>query len=215
MDDRMLRQHVIEALDFAPMIDATQVGVTVKDGVVTLSGHVPSYAGKGVAERVTLQVRGVRAVVNAVAVRYPDNPRVGDEALADRCAKVLRWDTHIPDHAVQIKVEAGCITLTGSVPFYHQKAAVDGALRQLAGVTDIVNLIAVRPPVRPEDVKAKVLAALRRSAKDPDTIRVRVDGDRVILDGTVDVWHEREVAEHAARSAPGVAAVEDRLTISG
>ncbi len=215
MDDRTLRQHVIDALEFAPMVDATRIGVTVKDGVVTLSGHVPSYAGKGIAERVALQVRGVRAVVNAIAVRYPDNPGVGDEALAERCANVLAWDTHIPDDAVRIKVEKGCVTLTGRVPVYHHKAEIDVALRRLAGVTDIVNLIAVRPTARPDDVKAKILAALKRSAKDPDTIRVRVEGDRVILDGTVDVWREREVAEHAARSAPGVATVEDHLTICG
>ena len=214
MDDTTVRQHVIDELNYAPMIDAAQIGVAVENGIVTLSGHVRNYAEKSIAERVALRVRGVRAVVEQVEVRYPENPRVGDEALADRCAQVLEWDVQVPEHSVEIKVERGCVTLQGCVPYYHQKAAVDKALRRLAGVTDIVNLIAVKPPVQPTEVKDRILAALRRSVRDPDTIRVHVDGDKVTLDGCVNVWSERELAERAAWSAPGVRAVEDRLTLA-
>ncbi|WP_336489550.1 BON domain-containing protein [Methylobacterium nigriterrae] len=214
MDDITVRQQVLDELEYAPMIDAAQIGVTVENGIVTLTGHVRSYAEKGIAERVTLRVRGVRAVAEQIEVRYPDNPRIGDEALADRCARVLEWDVRIPENSVSLKVERGCVTLQGCVPYYHQKAAVDKALRRLAGVTDIVNLIAVKPSVRPSEVKSRILAALMRSARDPDTIRVQVDGDRVTLDGCVDVWRERELAERAAWSAPGVRAVEDRLTLA-
>lgn len=214
MDDTTVRQHVIDELYYAPMIDAAQIGVAVEDGVLTLTGHVRNYAEKSIAERVALRVRGVRAVVEQVEVRYPENPRVGDEALADRCAQVLEWDVQVPEHSVEIKVERGCVTLQGCVPYYHQKAAVDKALRRLAGVTDIVNLIAVKPPVQPTEVKDRILAALRRSVRDPDTIRVHVDGDKVTLDGCVNVWSERELAERAAWSAPGVRAVEDRLTLA-
>ena len=214
MDDTTVRQRVIDELNYAPMIDAAQIGVTVENGIVTLSGHVRNYAEKSIAERVALRVRGVRAVVEQVEVRYPENPRVGDEALADRCAQVLEWDVQVPEHSVEIKVERGCVTLQGCVPYYHQKAAVDKALRRLAGVTDIVNLIAVKPPVQPTEVKDRILAALRRSVRDPDTIRVHVDGDKVTLDGCVNVWSERELAERAAWSAPGVRAVEDRLTLA-
>jgi osmotically-inducible protein OsmY len=215
MDDKTVRQHVIDELAYAPMIDAAQIGVAVENGIVTLSGHVRSYAEKGIAEHVALRVRGVRAVVEQIEVRYPDNVRLGDEALADRCARVLEWHVQIPERSVEIKVEKGCVTLKGCVPYYHQKAEVDKALRRLAGVTDIVNLIAVKPPAQPTEIKARILAALKRSAKDPDTIRVQVEGDRVILDGCVDVWRERELAERAAWSAPGVRAVEDRLTLAG
>ena len=214
MDDTTVRQRVIDELNYAPMIDAAQIGVTVENGIVTLSGHVRNYAEKSIAERVALRVRGVRAVVERIEVRYPDNAAVGDEALAERCARVLEWDVQIPDDAVTLKVERGCVTLQGCVPHYHQKAAVDKALRRLAGVTDIVNLIAVKPPVQPTEVKDRILAALRRSARDPDTIHVHVDGDKVTLDGCVDVWSERELAERAAWSAPGVRAVEDRLTLA-
>ncbi len=214
MDDLTVRQQVLDELEYAPMIDAAQIGVTVENGVVTLTGHVRSYAEKTIAERMALRIRGVRAVAEQIEVRYPDNPRIGDEALADRCARVLEWNVQIPEHAVTLKVEKGCVTLQGCVPYYHQKAAVDQALRRLAGVTDIVNIIAVKPPVRATEVKSRIRAALMRSSRDPDTIRVQVDGDRVILDGCVDVWREREVAERAAWSAPGVRAVEDRLTLA-
>ena len=214
MDDISVRRQVLDELEYAPMVDAAQIGVAVDDGVVTLTGHVRNYAEKSIAERVTLRVRGVRAVIERIEVRYPENPRVGDEALAERCARVLEWDVQIPERSVSLKVEKGCVTLEGCVPHYHQKAAVDKALRRLAGVTDIVNLIAVKPPVRPTEVKDRILAALRRSARDPDTIRVHVDGDKVILDGCVDVWSERKLAERAAWSAPGVRAVEDRLTLA-
>lgn len=214
MDDITVRRHVLDELEYAPMVDAAQIGVAVDDGVVTLTGHVRNYAEKSIAERVTLRVRGVRAVIERIEVRYPENPRVGDEALAERCARVLEWDVQIPERSVSLKVEKGCVTLEGCVPYYHQKAAIDKALRRLAGVTDIVNLIAVKPPVQPTEVKDRILAALRRSARDPDTIRVHVDGDKVILDGCVDVWSERKLAERAAWSAPGVRAVEDRLTLA-
>lgn len=214
MDDNTVRQHVLDELEFAPMIDAAQIGVTVENGVVTLSGHVRNYAEKSIAERAALRVRGVRAVAEQIDVRYPDNPRIGDEALADRCAQVLEWNVQIPEGSVSLKVEKGCVTLQGQVPYYHQKAAVDKALRKLAGVTDIVNLISVRPPAQPAEVKARILAALKRSSRSPDTIIVHVDGDKVTLDGCVDVWSERELAERAAWSAPGVRAVEDRLTLA-
>ena len=214
MDDKTVHQHVLDELAYAPMIDAAQIGVTVENGIVTLSGHVRNYAEKGIAERVALRVRGVRAVVERIEVRYPDNPSIGDEALAERCARVLEWDVRIPEGSVTLKVAKGCVTLEGCVPYYHQKAAVDKALRRLAGVTDIVNLIAVKPAARADEVRARIRAALKRSAKAPDTIRVSVEGGKVILDGCVDVWRERELAERAAWSVPGVSAVEDRLTLA-
>jgi osmotically-inducible protein OsmY len=214
MDDKTVHQHVLDELEYAPMIDAAQIGVIVENGIVTLTGHVRNYAEQGIAERVALRVRGVRGVVERIVVRYPGSPGLGDEALAERCARVLEWDVRIPESAVTLKVERGCVTLQGCVPHYHQKAAVDQALRRLAGVTDIVNLIAVKPPARATEVKSRILAALRRSARDPDTIRVHVDGDTVTLDGCVDLWRERELAERAAGSAPGVRAVADRLTLA-
>ncbi len=214
MDDRTLRQHVLEELDFDPKVDAAGIGVSVRDGIVTLSGHVGTYAEKIAAEKITQRVRGVRAVVQEVEVRYPANEKTGDEELAARVVKVLTWNVQVPDEAIKVKVENGCVTLDGCVPWYYQKAAAQSAVSKLAGVREVLNLLAVKPPVRSEDVKAKVLAALKRTARDPDSITVRIEGDTVILDGCVDLWRDRELAERAAWSTPGVHAVEDHLKLA-
>jgi osmotically-inducible protein OsmY len=214
MDDRTLRQHVLEELDFDPKVDAAHIGVAVRDRIVTLSGHVATYAEKVAAERIAQRVRGVRAVVEEIEVRYPADERTGDEELAARVVKVLAWNVQVPDETIEVKVEDGCVTLDGCVPWYYQRAAAQAAVAKLAGVREVLNLLAVKPPVRSADVKAKVLAALKRTARDPDGITVRVEGDTVVLDGCVDLWRERELAERAAWSIPGVHAVEDRLTLA-
>jgi osmotically-inducible protein OsmY len=214
MDDRTLRRHVLEELDFDPKVDAAGIGVAVRDGIVTLSGHVGTYAEKIAAERITQRIRGVRAVVEEIAVRDPANEKTGDEELAARVVKVLAWNVQVPDQTIRVKVEDGRVTLDGSVPFYYQRAAAQAAVAKLAGVREVLNLLAVTPPVRSADVKAKVLAALKRTARDPDTITVRVEGDTVILDGCVGLWRERALAERAAWSAPGVRAVDDRLRLT-
>jgi osmotically-inducible protein OsmY len=214
MDDRTLRQHVLAELEFDPKVDAAHIGVAVRDGIVTLSGHVATYAEKIAAERILQRVRGVRAVVEEIEVRYPADQKTGDEELAARVVKVLAWNVQVPDGAVKVKVEDGRVTLDGCVPWYYQRAAAQSAVAKLAGVREVLNLLAVKPPVRSRDVKAKVLAALKRTARDPDTITVRVEGDTVILDGCVDLWRERQLAERAAWSIPGVHAVDDRLKLA-
>jgi osmotically-inducible protein OsmY len=214
MDDRTLRQHVLAELEFDPKVDAAHIGVAVRDGIVTLSGHVATYAEKIAAERILQRVRGVRAVVEEIEVRYPADQKTGDEELAARVVKVLAWNVQVPDDAVKVKVEDGRVTLDGCVPWYYQRAAAQSAVAKLAGVREVLNLLAVKPPVRSRDVKAKVLAALKRTARDPDTITVRVEGDTVILDGCVDLWRERQLAERAAWSIPGVHAVDDRLKLA-
>lgn len=146
MEDKYLRRFVVDELDYDPRMTAAHIGVTVDNGVVTLSGHVANLAEKVAAEKIVRHVRGVRAVVEQIEVRYPDNLRLGDEQLADRCARVIEWDVGIPPGSIVVKVENGSVTLTGWVPRYDHKAAADRALRRLAGVTDIVNLIGVHQP---------------------------------------------------------------------
>jgi osmotically-inducible protein OsmY len=145
MEDRYLRRFVVDELDYDPRVTAAHIGVTVDGGVVTLTGHVGSYAEKMAAERIALNVRGVRAVVDNIEVRNSEDARIGDEDLADRCARAIAWDVTIPSDSVRVKVEKGCVTLSGWVERYDQKAAADRALRRFAGVTDIVNVIGVRP----------------------------------------------------------------------
>lgn len=154
MDDKTLRLHCVEELDFLPQLDAARIGVAVADGVVCLTGHVATYGEKLAAERAVPQVRGVRAVVERIEVSTPDHLRVGDEEPADRCARVIEWDATVPHDSVVVKIENG-ITLTGWVERYEQKAAADRALRRLVGVTDIVNTVGVRhpPPVEAAPVR--------------------------------------------------------------
>lgn len=214
MNDRTLHQHVLAELEFNPKVDAAHIGVAVRDGIVTLSGHVATYAEKVAAARIVQRVRGVRAVVEEIEVRHPADQNTGDEERAARVVKVLAWNVQVPDGTVKVKVEDGRVTLDGCVPWYYQRAAAQSAVAKLAGVREVLNLLAVKPPVRPRDVEAKVRTALNRTARDPDTITVRVEGDTVILDGCVDLWRERQLAERAAWSIPGVQAVDDRLKLA-
>ncbi len=149
MDDKTIRLHCVQELDYLPQVDAAHIGVIVAAGVVILTGRVATYAEKATAERAILQMRGVRAVVQQIEVCLPDHLRVGDEVLADRCARAIAWDSTIRTDSIMVKVEKGCVTLSGWVERYDQKAAADRTLRQLAGVTDIVNLIEVSR-TRPE-----------------------------------------------------------------
>ncbi len=133
MDDRTVRRHVTDELDFAPHDRCGADRGRSRERRRDPDRACRNYAEKRIAERVALRVRGVRAVVEQIGVRPPDSVRVDDEALADRCAKVLEWDVQVPERSVEIKVAKGCVTLQGCVPYYHQKAAVDKALRRLAG----------------------------------------------------------------------------------
>lgn len=147
MEDRYLRRFVVDELDYDPRVTAAHIGVAVENGVVTLTGHVASYAEKAAAERIAMHVRGVRAIVDSIEVRYPDNRRIGDEELADRCVRAIAWDVTVPPGSVEIKVEKGCVTLSGWVGRYDQKTAAERALRRLTGVTDIVNLVGVQASI--------------------------------------------------------------------
>lgn len=214
MDDTELRQHTLEELDFDPSVGSAHIGVAVDQGVVTLTGHVATYAEKIAAEKVVQRVRGVRALVEELVVQGFDTETTGDVEIAGRVLNVLAWDSRIQAHAIRIKVEKGAVTLAGTVPYYFQSVAAASDVRRLSGVTDVLNLLAVRPPAEAIDVKAKILAALKRNAKlDGDAIQVTVVDDAVTLEGCVNAWHEREIAERAAWSAPGVRAVVDRLTL--
>ncbi|MDB5648349.1 BON domain-containing protein [Methylobacterium sp.] len=215
MDDTLLRQHILEELDFDPSVGSAHIGVAVDDGVVTISGHVVTYAEKIAAEKVVQRVRGVRAIAEELDVRKPDTESTGDVEIAGRVLNVLAWDSRIQAHGIQVKVERGAVTLTGTVPYYFQSVAAASDIRRLSGVTDVLNLLAVRPPAEAVDVKAKILAALKRNAKlDGEAIQVTVVDDEVTLEGFVNAWHERDIAERAAWSAPGVRAVVDRLMLA-
>lgn len=212
-DDRRLQQSVQDELEFEPSIDCSHIGVTAEDGVVTLSGHVPSYAQKTAAERAAWRVKGVKAVVQEIDVHYPNDPPT-DEEIAKRALGVLRWNSTVPD-TVHVKVSDGWVTLEGEVDWQYQRAAAERGLHALAGVRGITNLVALRPKATPGVVRERIVEALKRSAEvEANAIRVDVrEGGTITLEGTVDNWAERAAVEHAVWSTPGVKAVVDRLAI--
>ncbi|NLS08308.1 BON domain-containing protein [Rhizobium sp. P32RR-XVIII] len=215
MSDQSLRQDVIDELEFEPSFDAANIGVAVENGIVTLSGHVSSYAEKIAAESAAKRVKGVRAIAEEVEVRYPERKRHADDEIAARALDIIAWHTALPDDAIDVKVEKGRVTLSGEVRWHFQKMAAENAVKKLGGVTAVTNLLTIRPVASVPDVKDRVEDALRRNAEvEASQIRVNVVDNKVILEGGVRAWNERAVAERAAWSVPGVVAVENHLSIS-
>lgn len=215
MDDLSLRDHVLSELEFEPSVNASHIGVAVDDGVVTLSGHVGSYAEKLAAEKIVQRLKGVRAIAQEIEVRLSSDKKTGDDQIAQRALDIIAWDTTIPDEKVRIKVQKGWITLSGEVDWYFQRNAAEAAVRKLSGVTGITNSLVIKPRVQAGDIKQRIEKALKRNAElEAENIRVVVAGGRVTLEGQVNAWHERAVAERAAWAAPGVVSVVDHLALA-
>lgn len=212
--DIAIRQHILTELEFEPALDAAHIGVAVEGGVVTLSGHVHSYAERAIAEQAVARVKGVKALAQELQVRFPQNRKTEDDQIAKRALKIIGWDATVPEGKVKIKVQNGWITLSGEVEWNYQRAAAEDAVRKLSGVIGVTNLVTVRPHADVRDIKHRIEEALERNAQlDAREIQVTVEGGKVILDGRVPAWHERSVAEKAAWSASGVLAVEDRIQV--
>jgi osmotically-inducible protein OsmY len=214
MDDKQLRQDVIDELEWEPSIDAADIGVAAEKGVVTLSGHVRSYAEKATAERVTKRVRGVRGIAQEIEVRSPYAKSNPDDEIAKRALDVIGWDTLLPKSGIQVKVEGGWLTLSGTVEWQYQRTAAEENVRKLSGVVGVTNLIAIKPRPQVPDLKKRIEDALKRNAEiEAHGIKIDVNGDKVTLEGKVRAWHERDMLETAVWAAPGVNQVIDRVTI--
>jgi osmotically-inducible protein OsmY/prolyl-tRNA editing enzyme YbaK/EbsC (Cys-tRNA(Pro) deacylase) len=212
--DTDLQQDVIDELVWEPSIDAAAIGVAAEDGVVTLSGHVPSYAEKWTAEYAAKRVAGVRAIANEIAVRLPGASERSDSDIARAALHALAWDVWVPEERVSVTVSDGWVKLDGTVDTKHQKLAAERAVRTLTGVKSVTNLIQVTPTVQPADVTTKITGAFQRSAVlDARQIEAETHGGRVVLRGTVRTWNERETAEQAAWAAPGVAEVDNQIIV--
>jgi osmotically-inducible protein OsmY len=213
--DAELQQDVMSELQWEPTIKSAEIGVAVKDGVVTLSGYVDSYVKKWAAERAAARVFGVRAVAEELQVRLPDSLKLPDEDIARVVVNVLEWNVLVPHDRVKVKVQDGLVTLSGEVDWGYQKFAAEEAVRYLMGVVWFSNQITVKPTVKPQDTKDKIVSAFQRNALlDSRRITVEIRGGWVILNGSVRSWGERAEAQWAAWAAPGVYEVENNIIIS-
>ena len=213
MSELQLRQDVVDELEYEPSVDAAHIGVAVDKGVVTLTGHVASYAEKQAAIAAVRRVKGVRAIAEEIEVRYALDKKTSDDEIAQRAIDILGWDMMVPSDSIQVMVHNGWVTLTGNVDWHYQKKQAEEDVRKLSGVRGVTNTIEIKPSVQAEDVKRKIEEALKRHAEiEASAIRVTVrERNKVLLEGKVGSWDERNAVENAAWSAPGVKSVEDRM----
>lgn len=214
MQDTQLRQDIVDELEFEPSLDAADIGVAVDSGIVTLTGHVRTYAEKTIAEDVVRRVKGVKGIAEEIEVRPAGSHLTADDEIAKRIINLFTWHTSIPRDGIQVKVQKGWVTLTGKAEWQYQKNAAADAVRGLTGVVGISNMIEVKPRVTVTDIQKRIEDAFKRDAElEAHAIRVNVVNGKVTLEGKVHAWSERQAAERAAWSAPGVKSVDDRISL--
>jgi osmotically-inducible protein OsmY len=209
--DAQVQQDVIDELAWEPAVNGAQVGVAVTDGVVTLSGHLSSYAQKWHAEQAAQRVSGVKALAVELVVNLPGLSQRDDADIARTIENVLEWTAYLPKDAVMAKVEKGWVTLTGEVQWGYQRLSAVSAVQNLMGVTGVSDQIAIKPKTTINGIKSDIEAAFKRRAK--ADISVEVNGGDVTLMGSVHRWSDRDLAEHAAWSTPGVHSVVNHISV--
>jgi osmotically-inducible protein OsmY len=215
MSDWDIRKNVETELNYEPSVNAAEIGVAVKDGIVTLTGRVNSYWEKIAAEEAAARVSGVKAVVNELEIRLPISSERTDEDIARAVVNRLEWTISVPKDRIKVKVSKGWVTMEGEVEWQFQKNAAEEAIRNLVGIKGVINHIVVKERPSTAEVKSVIEEALKRSAEvDANRITVEVEGNKVILKGAVRSWFEREEAERAAWRAPGVRSVDNRIVVS-
>jgi osmotically-inducible protein OsmY len=212
--DAQLRTDVLAELEWDPAIKAATVGVTAKDGVVTLTGHLDSYAEKYAAERAAQRVKGVQALAVEIKVKLPAGDARTDADIAQAAERALAWSALVPAGKIKPMVEGGWVTLTGEVEWEYQRRAAEKAVRNLMGVTGVSDMVKITPRLQASDVDKKLREALARQAqRESDRIQIAVDGSKVSLRGSIHSFAEFNAVQNAAWSVPGVASVANHLTV--
>ncbi len=214
--DQDMQKDITAELKWDSSLRDDDIAVGVREGIVTLGGFVDSLADKGKAERVAARVKGVRAVVNEIEVKLPTWSQRADPDIARAVLDALKWNIAVPHEHLRVKVEDGWVTLEGEVPWYHQKEAAERSVRFLTGVRGVLNLVTLKAQPTPRDVKKRIKDALHRAVEfDAEHITVEVEGNRAVLQGSVRSFAELQDAERAARNAPGITEVVNRLGVIG
>jgi osmotically-inducible protein OsmY len=212
--DSQLKKDVESELEWDPVVKANNIGVAAKDGVVTLTGHLDSYAEKYAAERAVQRVQGVKGLAVELDVRLGAGAKRTDADLAIAAESALRWHALVPEDRVKVMVEKGWVTLSGEVDWEYQRNYAMKAVRPLTGVLGVTNSMTVKPLVTPANIKNRIQGALERQAdREAKNIEVVVSGHTVTLKGQVHSWAERTAAQGAAWSAPGITSVINELRV--
>ena len=213
--DSQLQRDVMEELKWEPGVDHKRIGVAALNGVISLSGTVPNFAEKLLAEKTVRHVKGVRALAEDLQVRYDWQPKTSDPEIAKRVADILEWDPLVPRDRIEVTVEDGVVKLSGKVDWNYQRDLATEDTAKITGVVRIDNGIQVTPPVSTGDVRNRIEQAFERQADlEAENISVQAQGSKVTLTGTVSSWSKRNIAERTAWAAPGVAQIEDKLVVA-
>lgn len=212
--DHALQSAVLDQLDFDPAINSSRIGVSANDGIVTLSGHVPSLASSIDAERIAGRVSGVKAIVNALVVDVPGDLQSSDEVIAAQAFARLASNLSIPADRIRLAVKNGIVSLHGDVDWHYQRQAAFDDLSKLASIRGINSDVQIKSPVEPTQVQKRIHTALAQIAPgDADRVAVAVDGSNVVLSGEVTSFHEKQLAESAAWCVPGVSQVVNNIVV--